>query len=78
MLSIEQKYEYLFTEMQRLKVENKELKERDKLQTKTKNELQQALNNVEEQNAKLKKKKAAYKEELMEVFFYYLIFNYLV
>jgi len=65
--AIEQKYEYLCTEMQRLRVENAEYKEKESQFTRRKNELEQALMGNQQKYDKLRIKKTEYKRKFNEV-----------
>jgi len=64
---IEQKYETLFTELQRLRVENAEYKEREKLLGRKKDESFARIKALEEQNARYKEKKVGYKKVIEDL-----------
>eukprot|EP01022_Parablepharisma_sp_SALTPOND_P028346 TRINITY_DN70832_c0_g1_i1.p1 TRINITY_DN70832_c0_g1~~TRINITY_DN70832_c0_g1_i1.p1 ORF type:complete len:780 (-),score=139.29 TRINITY_DN70832_c0_g1_i1:138-2477(-) len=65
--AIEQKCETLFTELQRLRVENAEYKERERVQIRKKDELLEKFKVVEEENRGFREKKKRYKKELAEL-----------
>ena len=66
-MAIEQKYEALFTELQRLRVDNAEAKEREKVTNRKKEEALEKIKALDEANRKLRDKKHQYKKDLMDV-----------
>jgi hypothetical protein len=64
---MEAKYEALYTELQRLRVESVEHKEREQAQNKKCDELRELMDQQKEKNVRRKGKKRALKKTLLDV-----------
>ena len=67
LLAIEQKCDGLFKELQRLRVENAEFKERERALARKKEEMMKKVKQLEDENKKFKAKKKEYKKGLEEI-----------